>query len=413
VPELDLRRRVLIVTTHYHPVLGGVESHARDVATGLRRRGRRVVVLTTRHDPSDRSIQRIDRVPVVRTPPSIGRRKGTKWLFLPVALIAMVRLRRHFDVIFVPDLRGLGLAGVAAGWWLQCPVVIQGATPGAYVQGHWDAAIAALPVRPPRWFINVVRRAVFAVHRRAQAAVCITREHEREAVQTGIAERRVHYVPHGVDTSRFVPVDADRQRAIRMELGLPPEGVIVLYLGRLSREKGLLELLEAWSTVPGEATLVVVGPDMTGHSLDAGPAARAMVAERNVPRVVFTGPSADPLRYLQAADVLVQPSHWEAFPVTVIEALACGLAVAASFVGGLRDYLVDGVNALVYPPRDSAAIGAALTRLVTDETLRRRLGNEGRATAVRQFDRQGNLDAYERILDEAGTPGRARTRTRG
>lgn len=400
-----VRRRVLILTTHYYPVLGGVESHARDVATGLRARGRRVIVLTTRHAATDRPVQRIDGVPVVRTAPSIGRRKGTKWLFLPVAIVTTIRMRRHVDVIFVPDLRGLGLAGIVAGWWIDVPVVIQGATPGAFAQAHWDAAMAAMPIRPPRWLVNGLRRVVFAVHRRAQAATCITREHQAEARASGIAADRVHYVPHGVDTSRFAPVDEAARRALRARLGWPDEGPVVVFLGRLSREKGVLELIEAWSAIvrPG-ATLVIVGPDMTGHALDAGPAARAAVEARQLRGVIFAGPADDPVPYLQAADILVQPSHYEAFPVTVIEAMACGLAVAASFVGGLRDYLVDGANALVFPPHDPAAIARALGALLDDEALRGRLAAAGRAVVLAQFDRRGNLDAYERIFDTAPRP---------
>jgi glycosyltransferase involved in cell wall biosynthesis len=90
---------ILLISTHYYPILGGVETHARDVATGLRARGRRVTVLTTLVDQMSRRVARIDRVPVVRTPPAAGRRRFSKWLFLPVA--AVVRradgpaLRRH------------------------------------------------------------------------------------------------------------------------------------------------------------------------------------------------------------------------------------------------------------------------------------------------------------------------------
>lgn len=400
------RRRILLVTTHYHPVLGGVETHARDVATGLRSRGRRVVVLTTRHVSTDRRVQRIDRVPVVRTPPSVGRQRFTKWLFLPVVVWAAIRLRRHFDVIFCPDLRGLGMAVIAAGWWLDVPVVIQGATPGAYSASHWDASIEHLPIRPPRLLVDALKRAMFAVHRRAQAAVCITRAHEDEARASGIDAARVHYVPHGVDTDRFRPASREEQRQARQALGWGDDGPVVLFLGRLSREKGLLELLEAWASMPASgARLVIVGPDVTGHSLDAGPDARAFVRARGLDSsVTFAGPTSTPEACLRASDILVQPSHYEAFPVTVIEAMACGLAVAASYVGGLRDYLADGENALVFQPGEPRAIAEALDRLVADPVLRVRLATAGRATVLAQFDRTRNLESYERIFDSVLRP---------
>ncbi len=408
-PEVTTRRRVLLVSTHYHPVVGGVESHARDVAIGLRALGRRVTVLTTQHTKNDRVIQRIDRVPVVRTPPSAGRQRFTKWLFLPVVVWSAIRMRRHFDVIFCPDLRGLGLAAIAAGWWLDVPVVIQGATPGAYSASHWDDSVRRLAVRPPGWVINLVRRLVHRVHRRAQAAVCITRAHEDEARAAGIAADRVHYVPHGVDTQRFAPPSSDDRLTLRHELRWGSETVVV-YLGRLSREKGLLELIEAWTTLrPSSARLVVVGPDVTGHSLDAGPAAREMVRARGLEAsVTFAGATDTPDRFLRAGDILVQPSHYEAFPVTVIEALACGLAVAASHVGGLRDYLVDDVNARVFAPADVAGIASALGALIADPALRQRLAGAGRQVVLDRFDRTRNLEAYGRIFDSVPRPsGRA------
>jgi glycosyltransferase involved in cell wall biosynthesis len=392
--------RVLLVTTHYHPVVGGVETHARDVATGLRARGRRVIVLTTKHSPDAAAVQRVDNVAVVRTRPDAGRRRWTKWAFLPVVVVAAVRLRRHFDVIFCPDLRGIGLAAIAAGWWLDVPVVLQGATPGAYSASHWDDSAARLPVRPPRVVIDWLRTLMFRAHRRAAAAVCITREHQREALASGIPAARIRYIPHGVDTRRFAPATAAERAALRRSLGLDDQ-LTVLYLGRLSREKGLLELLEAWRQIaPAGVRLLVVGPDVTGHSLDAGPAARAFVEANGLGTSVrFAGATEQPALYLRASDVLTQPSHYEAFPVTVIEAMACGLAVTASFVGGLRDYLIDGENALVHAPHDVAGIRHTLERLIADAALRARLGRTARATIEAQFDRERNLDAYGQVFD--------------
>ena len=404
-------RRVLLITTHYHPVVGGVESHARDVARGLRSRGRQVVVLTTRVDAHDRTaVARVDRVPVIRTAPAVGRQRFTKWLFIPVAFIAAIRLRRHVDVIFCPDLRGVAVAALAAGAWLGIPVVIQGATPGAYSASHWDHAARQLPLPIPAWALSLARRWLHRLHRLAAAAVCITREHEREAVASGIPAERVHYIPHGVDTTRFQPVPSADREVLRR--GLAWDGrLVVLFLGRISREKGVMELLEAWSRHPRpEAMLVFVGPDMPGHSLDAGPAARSFVAEHGLASdVFFAGAMPDPVPVLQASDVLVQPSHYEAFPVTVIEAMACGLPVVASWVGGLRDYLIDGENALVCPPGDVVALAARLDAILADARLRARLARAGQAVVADRFDRNRNLDAYVDVFDRAVPP---RTRRR-
>ncbi len=234
-------RRILIVTPYYHPVVGGVETHARELAAGLRRRGRRAFVLTTRTaSGSARSVERLDGAAVIRRPPSIGRQRFTKWLFLPPAFLTMVALRRRVDVLFCPDLRGVGLAAVGAGRLLHLPVVLQGATPGAYSLSHWTASLARLPVPVPAFVVTLARRAVLAVHRRASAVVCLTAEHAAEARAAGIAPDRIRYLPHGVDLQRFRPARAGEAASVRRRLGWP-DGLTVLYLGRLSAEKGVLE----------------------------------------------------------------------------------------------------------------------------------------------------------------------------
>jgi glycosyltransferase involved in cell wall biosynthesis len=126
--------------------------------------------------------------------------------------------------------------------------------------------------------------------------------------------------------------------------------------------------------------------------------------------VFFAGPTVDPVPFLQASDVLVQPSHYEAFPVTVIEAMACGLPVVASWVGGLCDYLIDGENALVCPPGDVAALADRLDTILTDADLRTRLAQAGRAVVSDRFSRNRNLDAYAAVFDGAAPPrGRGRS----
>ena len=386
--------------------MGGVETHARQLATGLQRRGWNVTVLATQIEGRRRgAIERIDRVAVVRTRPAMGRRRFTKWLFLPFAALAAIKLRRHIDVIFCPDLRGVGLSAIAAGWWTDVPVVLQGATPGAYSASHWDDFVRRLPIRPPARVLAVAKRVMYRLHRHAAAAVCITHLHEQEARESGIAAERIYYIPHGVDLGIFRPVSDQIRREMRRSLAWPDNERIIVFLGRLSLEKGVLDLLEAWRRLPSSrrsgTRLVLVGPDMTGHELDVGPAARAFVAEHGLSdSVLFAGATENPAMMLQASDALVQPSHWEAFPLSVIEAMSCGLPVVASFVGGMQDYLVHDANALVCPPKDPAALAEALRRLIGDADLRDRLSRASLDTVTARFDERRNLDAYERVFDE-------------
>ena len=98
----------------------------------------------------------------------------------------------------------------------------------------------------------------------------------------------------------------------------------------------MLELLEAWRLLqPSDALLVMAGPDMTGHAWDAGAPGRAFVEQHGLgDRVRFVGPLADVAPMIKAADLVVQPSHFEALGLSAIEALACGVPLVASAVGG-------------------------------------------------------------------------------
>jgi 2-deoxystreptamine N-acetyl-D-glucosaminyltransferase/2-deoxystreptamine glucosyltransferase len=152
----------------------------------------------------------------------------------------------------------------------------------------------------------------------------------------------------------------------------------VLYVGRLSAEKGVLELVEACARLP----LVVVGD---------GPL-RGLV-----PATGFVAP--DELgAYFRAAAVVAAPSLREGYGVVAREAMAWGRPVVASAVGGLTDAVRDGVTGLLVPPGDIPALRAALERLLADPELRARLGSEGRRQ-VPSFDAEA--DALVAVYDEA------------
>jgi D-inositol-3-phosphate glycosyltransferase len=238
------------------------------------------------------------------------------------------------------------------------------------------------------------------IYRRASAYVCISRDIEREALLAGIPHKRVHYIPHGVDLERFHPARPGERDAIRASLGWPLDRPVVLFVGRLSTEKGVLDLLEAWRVLFGtDALLVLVGPDMPKHPWNAGPAARAFVEEHELgDRVRFEGPTEDAAPFYRAADLFVQPSHFEAFGISAIEAMASGVPVVAARVGGLRDFVKPGRNGLVHEPRDPMSLASALKEALDSEALRTALATAALATVAKHFNERVVLDRYAAII---------------
>lgn len=393
-----MKLRVLVMTTYYHPIIGGVETHARQLVRHLNQRGFSVQVVTKRIHPDDPAEDHVDAIRVRRVGPAGERRASGKWMAIPSFFSQTLALQDHVDAIVCVDYRGIGIAAVLAGRKLGRPVILQAATAGVLASAAEHDA-SGVPAESA--LVRLIKAPARAMYRRGDQFVCIGRDIERETLNAGIPRDRVHYLPHGVDLQRFRPATVDEQSQIRKAEGWPSDRPIVLFVGRLSTEKGVLDLLDAWRLLDdGRSWLVLVGPDMPAHPWDAGAKARAFIEEyRLQDRVRLYGPSTDTARLYRAAEVFVQPSHFESFGISVIEAMASGIPVIAAKVGGMRDFLVDGENALLHEPRSPLAIAAALRRALGDAGLRSQLAAAALRTVHQQFDEQALFDRYAALIE--------------
>lgn len=204
----------------------------------------------------------------------------------------------------------------------------------------------------------------------------------------------------GVDSKRFCP-DRVAFAAVRRELRVPDQGVLFLYLGRLSRDKGLLDLAAAFAELGRQrhdVWLALVGPDEGGLASDIGQACRHCVE-----RVRIVAYTRQPERFMAAADVICLPTYREGFGIVIIEAAACGVPAIASRIYGVTDAVVEGVTGILHPPGDVAALTAAMARLAHDPQLRRELGDAARRRALADFQMAALTSAllgfYEKILN--------------
>lgn len=203
----------------------------------------------------------------------------------------------------------------------------------------------------------------------------------------------------GVDADRFRPSQEVR-KAVRDRLGVPQSGLLVLFVGRLNRDKGILDLAQAFARLASrrdDVWLVVAGSDEAGIGADFD-----RLCGDSLARVRRVGHTDLPEQYMAAADILALPSYRESFGLTVIEAAACGVPAVASRVYGLTDAIDENLTGLMHAPGDVAAIEVALERLIADPQLRGRLGAAARERALRDFSMErisGELMAfYGRIL---------------
>lgn len=195
----------------------------------------------------------------------------------------------------------------------------------------------------------------------------------------------IEAIGNGTEPGCFAPDPAVRVR-VRRDLGSPGDAPVIMVTGRLVAEKGHPELFRAMRGVAGE--LWVVGERLASdHATAIDDALAALEADPELRRRVrLLGYRSDVPDLLRAADIFVLPSHREGMPRSIIEAMCAGLPVVATDIRGSREEVVDGETGLLVPLGDEAALAAALGRLVADTALRRRMGEAGRARALRLYD---------------------------
>jgi glycosyltransferase involved in cell wall biosynthesis len=399
--------RILLLSAYYHPFVGGVETHARELARYLARTGFTISVVTKRAGRAVPARETVDGVAIYRTHPAGARTGIRKWLMLPFAFGRLLALRESFDLIYCPGYQGIGLAAIAAGRALRRPVVLRSGTIGVLAGTNLDAPLARWHVSPEMAPVRGLKRLLRRVYTTADAFVCNSREIEREALDLGVCRTRVHYLPNAVDIARFRPAEPDEKARLRREAGWPADATICLYVGRLSIEKGVMDLLQAWRQIDPGVVLMLVGPDMPGNALDAGPAAREFVRRHQLANVIVARPSEDVSRLLRAADIAVQPSHYEAFSNAVIEAMATGLPIVASRVSGMQDCITNDESGILCDPRSPDDLARALELVIADPALRARLGQRARREVEQRFSHEVVFGGFASLFEQISSARRA------
>jgi glycosyltransferase involved in cell wall biosynthesis len=200
------------------------------------------------------------------------------------------------------------------------------------------------------------------------------------------------------------PASADEVAALKAKLAIGAGERVVLAVGRLSHEKGHVDLVRALgalhNTNPAlDFKLVVVGDGPERARVEA--AARACGIGG---RVLFAGHAADVRPFYALADALALPSHSEGSPNVLLEAMVSGVPVAATAVGGVPEMVADGESALLVPPRDAEALASALERLLTDATLSARLAARAKERALTHFSPDVFVRSLVEIYSELAPP---------
>jgi len=208
----------------------------------------------------------------------------------------------------------------------------------------------------------------------------------------------------GVDLERFSPTpDNSTVESIARQLGIPAGVPVVGYVGRLVKDKGIRELVEAFERLRvsfPEVRLLLIGNFEEGDPVDEE--IRRYI--ESTPNVLQAGFVPDPAPYYNLMDVLAFPTHREGFGQVSLEAQASGVPVVTTQATGARDSILDGVTGLLTPVGDSSALAEALAKVLADNELRSRMGRAGREWMEREFRPENLWEAqvklYRQLLAE-------------
>jgi glycosyltransferase involved in cell wall biosynthesis len=411
---VDKKPRIYVVIGTFYPIVGGAEKQALTQSAALRKKGYEATVITFRHDSAWSPREVMEGVPVIRVAGTLlaGREKLPQplqkvWYLLALAIMGWMlwHHRLYYDVLHVQQLNLLTLpiALVCRLTGKSMVIVVQstgldkaaGSNHTSLVAGPLDAT--ALWLRVPDG--NRTGSDLEDLARIGKPGVRFTRALllRIHAVIVILSSRMKYYlaeydfylpgtqlIPNGVDITRFQPAHTNNS--------LTKQSQVVLCLARLSYQKGIDVLLQAWRLVheqAPQAQLIIVGTGSLQSQLER------MARELGIANSVeFAGLRNDAVSQLHRGGVAVLPSRYEGMSHALLEAMACGLPCVTTRVSGSEDLIQQGVNGLLVEPEDYQGLAQALICLLDDLELAQKYGEAARAAVEKDYSLERIVDTY-------------------
>ena len=383
--------KVAMVSPYDFAWPGGVNAHVSQLSAELRRRGHEVTVIApgTAEPVPDQCAAPGHFIPMGRSVPlsasgSTARVTLSWWLW---PRVRRLMARERFDLVHVHE----PLAPLLPLMFLQHSNAVNVGTFHAFADGQQLYRWSRLPLR--------------AWYQRLHGRIAVS-EAARNFVAPHFPKRPYRVIPNGIDFERF----ADASPLPELRDGRKN----VLFVGRKDERKGLRYLLEAFALLlesRRDLRLVVVGPGEPDRTCQSWINAISGV-DRDMVRLTGSVPDEVLPRYYSSADVFCSPATGgESFGIVLLEAMAAGAPVVASNIAGYSDVVAHERNGLLAPPRDTTAIAAAISSIVDDPDLARRLSDAGKPVARdHRWQRVASEveDYYQHCREEANHGGSAR-----
>jgi len=367
--------KVLMATPGFHPIKGGTETVVRNLSVELNKIGVHTDVMTFNMDRKyapkwKGKIEKIDGITVFKIP-------ALNWLqieqspriSLGVNLIPgrFTNLLREYDIIHFHE---VDFSFPFFSFLVKKPKVL-------HLHGiHID-------------FFKRYHLSRIIFKHVADYYITITRQMEKDLAKLGITTNRIIYLPNSIDVNSFHPKGEK-------------EDNLLLYLGRIVPVKGLHVLLESLRYVKQSTCLMIAGPigDFEYYQHITEQIERENRKGRHKVTYLGTIPQQELIRIYQKASIFILPSFWEAFPVTILEALSCETPVITTPVGGNPEVIRNFENGILVPVNDTSKLAEAINYLLDDKDRRLEMGRKGREWVIKNFSVEVIARRLRRIYQE-------------
>lgn len=381
--------RIVQVTPRFPPAIGGMENHVYAVSTGLKKRGHKVMVITS--DDLDengkctvRYLDVMNGVEVYRRH-LLFRKTMREYWFLSDVTAILNKLKP--DVVHAHGYRCL--SSCIATYWCK--------------RNKIPAVFTPHGIYPPRSFANGLIKTVYdhsfgnLLLRSSDKIMALTKHNRQLLLKLGAPGDRIVLIPNGVNVNKYDKTQQCNEKTSKEQ----PEGPVLLYVGRIDWNKGLervIEALPALVKIFSHIKFLIVGPDYSGHSENLWALARELGVSKSV---VMTGEVSEQQKsfYYSTADVFVLPAIYEGLSLSLLEAMASSLPIVVT-KSGSGGILVDDVHALLMNDCSAQEISSLVSVILGDSRLAERIGKNAFDLVSKEFSWDRVVDKIEALYSE-------------
>jgi glycosyltransferase involved in cell wall biosynthesis len=387
--------RILHVISTFPPAyaFGGPPKVAFDVCKELAKRGHYVEVYTTNAYDQRRNFKPLNKQVITR---NIKVTYFSNFLRInnlyvaPEMIIKLWKTIRYFDIVHIHFGRQLYDAFFSLKKKGLCaPYVLQ--------------AHGALPHIGRMGGTKIVYDKLFGWRtiKNASRVIALSHVEAEQYKRIGVPEKKIAIIPNGIDLSEYAELPP--KGSFKKKFNIPEDKKVILYLGRIHKIKGIDFLVKAYAYLENEmnfkdAVLVIVGPD-DGYLGEIKSLVRSLGIAHSV---LFTGPlyGRDKLATYVDSEMYALPSRYETFPMTLLEAYACGKPIVASRVSGLKDLVIDEETGLLFEPGNVKQLAKSIFNLLNGNDVARKMGLKGKNFVRENFAIEKVVERLEKVYEE-------------